>query len=66
MLHMHKGTLRAQTFDEHRKVPKGRTFTVVENDAGPVTRKQLLGSWHDIKITSQHLDKNRISYTVQK
>ena len=65
MLHLHKGTLRAQTFDEHRKVPKGRTFTVVKNDAGPVTRKQLLGSWHDVKITSKYLDKNRISYSVK-
>jgi len=65
MLHVHKGTLRVQTFDEYRKVPNGRTFTIVNGKYGPVTRSDLLGPWHDIKVISQQLDKNRIRYTVQ-
>jgi hypothetical protein len=65
MLHVHKGTLRVQTFDEDKKIPNGRTFTVVNGKHGQVTRSDLLGPWHDIKVISQQLDKNRIRYTVQ-
>jgi hypothetical protein len=57
MLRMHRGELRALT--------KGSD----QNDQVPINlnvhRKQLIGKWHDLVITSKLIDKNHISYSIQ-
>ena len=57
MLHMHRGELRALT--------KGSDHLDHVPIKLNVHRKQLIGKWHDLVITSKLIDKNHISYSIQ-
>jgi hypothetical protein len=57
MLHMHRGELRVLT--------KGSDHLDQVSTNLNVHRKQLIGKWHDLVITSKPVDKNHISYSIQ-
>tara|TARA_B110000046_G_C12818020_1_gene324148 strand:- start:59 stop:643 length:585 start_codon:yes stop_codon:yes gene_type:complete len=57
MLHVHRGKLLAKTMGiDH----KDHIRTILN-----VSRKQLIGKWHDLVINSKLVDKNHISYSIQ-
>lgn len=57
MLHIHKGELLAKTMGIDHKDHIRTSLNV--------SRKQLIGKWHDLVINSKLIDKNHISYSIQ-